>query len=203
MQFFTSTVLGVAAEGEAAASTGESMPLLPHTSELIFGLVVFAILFFFVNKYVVPGLEKAYAERAAAIEGGMQQAEKAQAEAEATKAQYEAQLQDAKTEAARIRQEAREQGAGIVAEMRAQAQAEATRIVEGGNAQLEAQRNQTVRQLHGELGRLSTDLASKIVGESLESEVRQKGLVERFLADLESGAVKPQASGRSLDGADR
>ena len=41
-------------------------------------------------------------------------------------------------------------------------------------------------------GTLSTSLASKIVGESLEDEVRQKGIVDRFLVDLESGEVAPE-----------
>lgn len=44
-----------------------------------------------------------------------------------------------------------------------------------------------------DVGQLSTDLASRIVGESLHAETRQKGIVERFLAALESGAVKPQS----------
>ena len=46
--------------------------------------------------------------------------------------------------------------------------------------------------LRGEVGRLSTDLAGRIVGESLEDEARQKGIVERFLAELESGDIQPE-----------
>ena len=70
-----------------AAADGESMPLIPHLEELIFGLVMFAILYFVVAKFVAPNIEKAYQERHAAIEGGIAQAENAQAEAEAAKAQ--------------------------------------------------------------------------------------------------------------------
>ena len=33
-----------------AAATGESMPLIPHIPELVFGLVMFAILYFVVAK---------------------------------------------------------------------------------------------------------------------------------------------------------
>ena len=70
--------------------------------------------------------DRAYAARAAAIEGGMEHAEEAQAAADAAKAQYEAQLKEARTEATQIREDARVQGSQIVAEMRGQAQAEAT-----------------------------------------------------------------------------
>ena len=133
-----------------------------------------------------------YEERAAAIEGGMQQAEDAQAEAKAALEKYNAQLAGARTEANEIRETAREQGASIVAEMRGQAQAEAARITESAKRQVDAERQQAVVSLRQEVGALSTTLASKIVGESLEDEVRQNGIVDRFLAELEAGDVKPE-----------
>lgn len=168
------------------------MPVLPLWGELIFGIIAFAVLYVVVARKVVPALEKVYAERAAAIEGGMAQAEEAQAAAEAAKEQYEAQLKEARTEATKIREDARVQGTQIVADMREQAQAEATRITEAAHRQIEAERNQAAASLRGEVGRLSTDLASRIVGESLEDEARQRGIVDRFLAELESGQVKPE-----------
>jgi F-type H+-transporting ATPase subunit b len=76
--------------------------------------------------------------------------------------------------------------------MRGQAQAEAARITESAKRQVEAERQQAVVQLRQEVGTLSTSLASKIVGESLEDEVRQKGIVDRFLAELEAGEVAPE-----------
>jgi F-type H+-transporting ATPase subunit b len=144
---------------------------------------------------VVPNLEKAYAERTAAIEGGMQQAEEAQQQAQAALEQYQAQLTEARAEAARIREEAREQGAAIVVEMRGHAQAEAARITEAAHKQIEAERQQAVVSLRSEVGRLSTDLASRIVGESLHEETRQKGIVDRFLAELEAGEIQPEKVG--------
>lgn len=170
----------------------EALPLLPHPAELIVGLIAFAILYWIYATKVVPKMETMYEERAAAIEGGMAQAEEAQAEAKAALEKYNAQLAGARTEANEIRESAREQGASIVAEMRGQAQAEAARITESAQRQVEAERQQAVVQLRQEVGTLSTDLASKIVGESLQDEVRQKGIVDRFLADLEAGDVKPE-----------
>ena len=85
--------------------------------------------------------------------------------------------------------------------MREQAQAEANRITETAHKQIDAERRQAVVSLRGEVGRLSTDLASRIVGESLHDEVRQKGLVERFLAELESGAIRPEKVGTDSAGA--
>ena len=170
----------------------EALPLLPHPAEMIVGLIAFGILYWLFSTRIVPKMETMYAERAAAIEGGMQQAEEAQAEAQAALEKYNAQLAEARTEANEIREDAREQGATIVAEMRAQAQAEAARISESAKRQVEAERQQAVVQLRQEVGTLSTTLAGKIVGESLEDEVRQKGIVDRFLADLEAGDIVPE-----------
>lgn len=184
----------VLASVKAAEGVGwpDALPLLPHPAELIVGLIAFAILYWIYATKVVPKMEAMYEERAAAIEGGMQQAEEAQAEAKAALEKYNAQLAGARTEANEIRESAREQGASIVAEMRAQAQAEAARITESAKRQVDAERQQAVVQLRQEVGTLSTTLASKIVGESLEDEVRQKGIVDRFLADLEAGDLKPE-----------
>ncbi|WP_370518362.1 F0F1 ATP synthase subunit B [Nostocoides sp. HKS02] len=179
----------------AADSAGERSPILPLMGELVFGLVIFAIFLWIIAKKVVPNLEKAYADRTSAIEGGMQQAEEAQQQAQAALEQYQAQLTEARAEAARIREEAREQGATIVAEMRGHAQNEAGRITEAAHKQIEAERQQAIVSLRAEVGRLSTDLASRIVGESLHEEARQKGIVDRFLAELEAGEIRPEKVG--------
>jgi len=194
-----SGVLKAAEEAQPMGAGEAAVPILPYMPELIFGLLVFAVFYWFVAKKIVPSLEKVYAERTAAIEGGMQAAEQAQAEAAAAKKQYEDQLGEARAEAARIREHAKEQGAQIVAEMRQQAQSEANRITETAHKQIEAERQQAMVQLRGEVGEISTALASKIVGESLEEETRQRGIVDRFLADLEAGQIRPEKLGASSE----
>ena len=178
-----------------APGPADDMPLIPHTAEIIVGLIAFSILYWIFSKMVVPKMEALYEERTAAIEGGMQQAEAAQAEAAAAKAQYEGQLLSARTEANETRETARAEGASITAEMRTQAQAEAARIVDNAQRQIDAERQQAVVSLRQEVGAMSTTLAGKIVGESLEDEVRQKGIVDRFLAELEAGDVRPEKVG--------
>lgn len=164
----------------------EVNPLVPHLAEIIVGLIAFAILYFFVAKFVVPHFEKAFAERTEAIEGGLVKAEEAQAQAAAALEQYQAQLADARGEAGQIREEARAQGAAILAEMRAQAQAEADRLVASAHAQIDAERAAAVSSLHAEVGTLASQLAEKIVGESLADDERQRRVIDRFLADLEA-----------------
>jgi F-type H+-transporting ATPase subunit b len=177
----------LAAEGKSFWE--DAYPIIPHPAELIFGFVAFAILYWVVAKKVVPRLEAMYAERTAAIEGQIAEAGQAQAQAQEALERYTAQLAEARQEAAKIREDAREQGSQIVAEMRAKAQAEAQRITDAASAQIEAERQQTIVALRSEVGRLATDLAGRVVGESLEDEARQRRTVERFLAELEAAPV--------------
>ena len=174
----------------------EALPLLPHPAEMLIGVIAFGLMYWLFASKIVPSLEAVYEERKEAIEGGMSKAEDTQREAEKVLREYQAQLADARDESARIREDAREQGAAIIAEMREQAQAEADRITTNAHKQIEAERSQAFVSLRSEVGRLSTDLASRIVGESLHEETRRTGIVDRFLAELESGTIRPTAHGQ-------
>ena len=165
-------------------------PLIPNLTELIVGLVTFGIIFFALWRVLLPRLNQTLAERTDKIEGGLQRAEEAQAEANATLARYREQLAEARHEAARLREQAREQGAQIIAEMREQAQAEARRLVDAAHAQIEADRQQALQSLKTEVGGLAVDLASRVVGESLTDEARQRRVVERFLDELDQQAER-------------
>ena len=81
-------------------AAGELNPLIPHPFEIVIGAVFFGLLVFLIAKFVVPSFEKAYADRTAAIEGGLAAAEDKQAEADAKLAELEQQLADARHEAA-------------------------------------------------------------------------------------------------------
>ncbi len=153
--------------------------------ELVIAIIAFAVLVFVLGKYVWPMFEKAYAARTEAIEGGMHDAEQAQREAKQALEEYQRQLAGAREDAAKIREDARVQAQAIRDDLLAQAHAETERIATAGKAQLEMQRAQIVAELRADLGRVSVDLASKVVGESLEDDARQHRTVERFLAELE------------------
>lgn len=186
----TPTVVTFASTVGGGGNDGTAPPVLPHTGELVFGTVLFIIFLILIGRFALPKLESAYTRRVDAIEGDMSRAERALADAEALKTEYQQRLEEARTDANRMREQGREEGAAIVAEMRAQANAEATRIIDSAHRQIESERMAAMAQLRGEVGRLSTDLASRIVGESLHEEARQKGIVERFLTELEDGSLE-------------
>src|SRR5512139_3552070 len=143
-------------------------PLMPHPYELVVGIFAFAMVVIIVGKILTPRIAKTLEERTDAIEGGLKRAENAQAEAQATLEQYREQLAEARHEAARLREEAREQGAQIIAEMGDQAQAVARQIVVAAQTLIEAERQQALSQLQAQVGAMSVELAGRVVGESLE-----------------------------------
>src|SRR5215831_12726682 len=167
-----------------AADQASYNPLLPSWPEFIIGTILFFLVFGFLARMALPRIMKTLEERHEAIEGGINRADEAQAEAQQLLEQYRAQLDDARHEAARMREEAREQGAQIIAEMRERAEAEARRITDAAQAQIEAERQQALAALRTEVGALATQLASRIVGESLTETARQSRMVDRFLAEL-------------------
>jgi F-type H+-transporting ATPase subunit b len=167
--------------------TGPLGPLLPdHPSEFIVGIVLIGIIWLVVWKKVMPSFETMYATRADAIRGGIERAEEAQAEAKAALEQYRSQLSTAKDEASKIREDAKNAGAQIQAEMRTAATAESARIVATGHTQVDAERAAARETLRRDVGGLATTLAEKIVGEALTDDARAQRTIDRFIADLDA-----------------
>ena len=163
-------------------------PLAPALPEFIAGMLLFIAVWVIMARVVVPRFEQTYAERTALIAGGIEKAEAAQKEAAEALERYNQQLATARDEASALREEAKAQGAAILAEMRAEAQAESKRMIAQAGSQIEAERAQAVQHLRTEVGGLATTLAGKIVGESLDDDERARRTVDRFIADLEASS---------------
>jgi F-type H+-transporting ATPase subunit b len=192
---------GVVAQLVPMAET-ESNFLVPNATFFV-ELAAFALLFYLLARYVIPPINRAMTNRQAAIRQEFADLDQARADANAAEAEFKAQIADARHEAARIREEAREQGAQIVSEMRQQGESEKARIIDGAHTQIAAERQQAVASLRAEVGTLATTLAGRIVGESLEDDERSGRVVDRFLADLDALETSKAAAttGTSQNGA--
>jgi F-type H+-transporting ATPase subunit b len=178
------------------AQSGSQNPLVPNLTELITGLIGFFIIFGALAKILMPRLMRTLQERTEAIEGGLKRADDSQAEANRLLEQYRAQLAEARHDAARMREEAKEEGARIKAELRQEGEAEKQRLVDSARTQIAADRQQALTSLRAEVGALSIELASRIVGESLEDDARQRRTVDRFLAQLEEQSAATSEASR-------
>lgn len=158
--------------------------------ELIIGTLAFAIVFFALAKFAFPAISKTLEDRADAIEGGLARAENSQAEAAAMLEEYRAQLADARGEAANIRAEAQAEKTAMIETARGEAAAAAASVTERTQAQIEAERSQAMASLRRDVSELALTLAGKVVGESLTDDARARASVDRFIADLEVEAAK-------------
>ena len=157
--------------------------------ELILGIVAFLIVFWALSKLALPGIRKALEERTASVEGGIARAEAREAEAAELYDRYQAQLAEARTEAAQIRAQAQSDKLAIVEEAKAEAVEAAATVTARADAAITAERASTIASLRSEVGTLALTLAGKVVGESLEDDARARATVDRFIADLEAQAA--------------
>jgi len=170
-------------------------PLAPHNwAEVIAGFVFLGLLWFIFAKFVSPMFEKMYQERSSQIEGGIMRAQKAEADADAAKQQYEDQLAGARQEAAKLREDARAAAAAQAQQTHDEAVAEAGRLVSQARSQIDAERVAARNQLHGEIGDLATTLAGRLVGETLTDDAKAHSVIDQFLNELTliDAQVNPQ-----------
>lgn len=159
--------------------------LIPQIPDLVWGSIAFVIVLVVFIWKIVPSLNASLDARRDAIEGGLKRAEEAQAGAQQALESYNSQLAEARAAAAGIRDQAREDAKRIRAELVEQAQAEAARVLSSAQSQIEAERQSALVSLRSEVGAIAIDLASGVIGESLDNK-RSNDIVDRFLADLEA-----------------
>lgn len=187
----TNVIYLLAAEGaEQLPLEGGNSILLPKAYDIVWSLVVFIIVFLLFWKFVLPKFQEVLAEREDRIKGGIERAESAQAQAKAALEKNNAQLAEARAEAAEIRDAAREKGKEIEAEARANAEAESRRIVEAGQKQLMASREQVIAELRNEIGQNSINLAEELLGEELSESTRRSNTIDAFLSQLDTVSAR-------------
>lgn len=161
--------------------------LVPNATIFV-EVVLFFVLLGVLAKWVLPPIVGAVTERQETIRMRLVEAEEAKKRLASAEADYQKALADARHEASRIREEAREQGANAIAEARQQAQQEAQSILDDARRQIEADRRQAFDQLRTEIGGLATELAGRVVGEPVTDLTGRDDLVQRFLADVDGGS---------------
>ncbi|MFJ3310106.1 hypothetical protein ACIPSA_45350 [Streptomyces sp. NPDC086549] len=161
-------------------------PLEPKILDLVAALICFLPVWAILAKVLLPRLEKALAAREDAIEGRLEQAEEARQESMRIYAEYQAELSAARHEAAQTRQAATEEGAALIAELRAEGQQVRDELVAESKVQLEADRILAEAELREDVFSLATELASRIVGEPLAHLPRAREAADEFFAEVDA-----------------
>ncbi|HWJ62065.1 MAG TPA: F0F1 ATP synthase subunit B [Acidimicrobiales bacterium] len=154
--------------------------LLPEKNEMIWGAVAFAVVFVVLWKLGMPAIKAGMQARSDKIEGDLNAAEAQRTEASEILAQYQAQLADARTESARIIEEARQAADDVRANLQAKAEADISELRARATADIESAKQQAVADLRGEVTALAIGAAEQVVGRNLDAETNA-ALVEAYI----------------------
>jgi F-type H+-transporting ATPase subunit b len=173
---------------EATEDVNDAKDLYPHWEELVVGALAFAILFFFVWKWVLPRLGTLLDERRDKIQGDLERAEESRREAEQQLAEYRQQLASAREESNRIIEDARRTADQLRADLQARAEREAAATVSKAQEEIRAERDRVFQELRTEVAEIAVGLASRVVGESLDAKTHKR-LIDEYIDQVASKAA--------------
>ena len=135
------------------------------------------------KKFLLNPVKNVIAERKAKADSQIADATKLRTEAEAMKAEYEQNLQNARAEAneivANAQKTATARGDEIVGEARAQAAA----LKQKAEADIAQERKKAVNEVKDEIGGIAMEIASKVVEREI-SEKDHKDLIDEFIKNV-------------------
>ncbi len=183
------TILWFLAQAEEEAEpVNDAKDLYPHWEELLVGALAFAILFYFVWKWVLPRVSALLEERRDKIQGDLERAEETRRQAEQELAGYRQQLANAREESNGIIEEARKTAEQLRADIQARAEREAAATVAKAQEEIRAERDRVFQELRGEIGEIAVTLAGRVVGESLDAKAHQR-LIDGYIDEVAKGAA--------------
>ena len=168
-------------------TASEHSLILPATADLVWGTVSFVIVALAIFKFAWPTFMRLLDERTQKIDEGLNQAERAREEAARERAALADEVDEARREAARIRETAQSNAATIVED----ASVEAKRVADAAQRQIEADAKLARTQLRRDVGSLAAELAGRIVGEQALDPKVSSAVVDSFLDELEADVSAP------------
>ena len=160
-------------------------PILPASNEIVWGGLSFILLFLALWKFGIPAAKGMMDARTERIRSSLDDAETAKTEAETVLAEYQRQLADARTESARIIEEARAQAEQVRRDLIAKAEADATELRQRTAEQAAAERDRVMGELQSQVATLAIELAEKVVESNLDRDANTR-LIENYISSVGS-----------------
>ncbi|WEV65603.1 MULTISPECIES: F0F1 ATP synthase subunit B [unclassified Bifidobacterium] len=167
-----------------AASKGINL-FIPKVYDIVWSLIILAIVAVFFYKFFMPKFNAIFDERAEKIEGNIAKAKKAKEDADLAKKKYEDQLNHARVDASKITDDARGEATKIISDAHTRADKEAEQITANAQRSIASQQQQAMVTLKSEVGTLATALAGKILGAKLEDSDVQTNMLDGMIDDLD------------------
>ena len=159
-----------------ALITLDGWTFLAQVCNLMIQLVIF-------KKLLLNPVKKVIAERKAKADSQIADAEKLRTEAEAMKAEYEQNLQNARTEANQIVAAAQKTAAARSEELLGEARAQAAALKQKAEADIAQERKKAVNEVKDEIGGIAMEIASKVVEREIK-EADHQDLIDEFIKNV-------------------
>ena len=159
-----------------ALITLDGWTFLAQVCNLMIQLVIF-------KKLLLNPVKKVIAERKAKADSQIADAEKLRTEAEAMKAEYEQNLQNARTEANQIVAAAQKTAAARSEELLGEARAQAAALKQKAEADIAQERKKAVNEVKDEIGGMAMEIASKVVEREIK-EADHQDLIDEFIKNV-------------------
>ena len=159
-----------------ALITLDGWTFLAQICNLMIQLVIF-------KKLLLNPVKKVIAERKAKADSQIADAEKLRTEAEAMKAEYEQNLQNARTEANQIVAAAQKTAAARSEELLGEARAQAAALKQKAEADIAQERKKAVNEVMDEIGGMAMEIASKVVEREIK-EADHQDLIDEFIKNV-------------------
>ena len=159
-----------------ALITLDGWTFLAQICNLMIQLVIF-------NKFLLKPIKQVIADRKAKADSEIADAQKLRTEAEAMKAEYEQNLQNARTEANQIVTAAQKTATARSEEIVGEARAQAAALKQKAEADIAQERKKAVNEVKDEIGGIAMEIASKVVEREI-SEKDHKDLIDEFIKNV-------------------
>ena len=159
-----------------ALITLDGWTFLAQICNLMIQLVIF-------KKLLLNPVKKVIDERKAKADSQIADAEKLRTEAEAMKAEYEQNLQNARTEANQIVAAAQKTAAARSEELLGEARAQAAALKQQAEADIAQERKKAVNEVKDEIGGMAMEIASKVVEREIK-EADHQDLIDEFIKNV-------------------
>ncbi len=160
--------------------------LIPSGGLLFWMTLVFLLVFFILWKWGFPSIVKMVEDRKAYIDDSLRKAHEANEKLANTQKESESIMQKAREQQASILREASATRDTIVEQAQEKAREESSRIVSEARAEIEAEKQNVIRDIRNQVAELSVQIAEKILHEKLSNDGKQMELIDRLLDDVSS-----------------
>ena len=153
----------------------------PDFGLLFWMVVIFGLVFFLLAKFGFPVITDMVDKRSAKIAQSLKDADEIEARMASWKVEQAQMLEATRKEQSQMLREATETKARIVADAKAQAQAEADKILAEAKLQIAAEKESALRDVRKEVALLSVQVAEKVLRHELSDEGNQRAFIDQLV----------------------